>query len=835
MLDTLLQDIRYALRTARRQPGFSALAIGTLALGIGATTAIFSVVDAVLLRPPPFAEPDRLVMIAGSVPSRGADLLPLSYPNFRDLRAGATAFDAMAGWVSGPGMTFALTDAGAPEEVRYALASGELFALLGITPAAGRLIGVADDAPESANVVMISNGLWRRRFGSAATAVGASLTLNGEAYTIAGVLPAGFRFGDYPAAADVWLPLGQDPAGMRRGQRSRTWPRGATYIVGAARMREGATLESARADLERMSARLAADFPAFNDGWHATALPLRDQAVREIRPALLILLAAVAMVVLIACVNLANLLLARATTREREIRIRHAVGASRRRIVRLLFTEAMVLATLGGVAGVLLAAWSLDLLARLPSLPSAPFAPYEVTLDGVKIDPRVLGFMLVLTMATGILFGLAPALHAASADLRGALQERTGGPRGERVRNALVVAEIALAATLAIGAALLVRSLFVLEGVDTGMRADGVVAAEVNLPGARYPSGEQAKAFFDELLERAGALPGVTAVGLTESLPLDGYPGATDFRIEGRDPPIEGQEPSTRYTSISAGYIEAMGIRLAGGRAFTGADDAHAPAVAIINQAMADRFWPGEDAIGKRFALSIEALRFGPAGPPTLDFPSAYRVVVGIVSDVRQERIDVPAGPAAFVPIAQRTTRHALLVARTSGDPVTAGAALRATVLAIDPAQPVARIATLDAIVARSLGQARLRTWLLALFAALAAGLAVVGIYGVVSYSVAQRTREMAVRMALGASPGGVLRLVVRHSLALAAVGVMLGAVGALGAGRVLERMLFGVTTTDFPAFAIAGLGISIITVAATLIPARRATLVEPVSVLRDD
>jgi putative ABC transport system permease protein len=833
-MGSLAQDLRFATRSLARRPGFAAVAVLTLALGIGANSAIISVADAVLLRDPPWAEPDRLALILGRRAAAGADRLPLSFPNFADFAERARSFDGIAAWNSSPGTTLPLTGRGEAEQVRYAAVSASLFDVLGVRPAIGRGFSTGDDV-EGAAVVVVGHDFWVRRLGADPDAIGAPLRLDGRMYTVIGVLPADFRFIEWPAPPQVWLPLMADPS-VPVGNRSPRWARGASYLGVVGRLSADASLASAQAEIDALARAIAAENPGMNRDLSFRVVALREQVVGGLRATLRLLLAAVALVLLIACANVANLLLARGAGRAREIAVRFALGASRRRVVAQLLAESLVLATAGGLLGVVFAAWAVDLLAANPFAAPDPFVPFAVDPARIGIDGRVLAFTLLLTVLTAALFGLAPALHGARRAPFDALREggrASPSPAARRARDVLVIAEVALAVPLLTGAALLVTSLTRLQRVDAGFDPGSTVAAELDVRGGRYATPAHVAAFYDALLARVAAIPGVAAAGAVERLPLTGPQQSTDFRIEGEAPVEAGARPNVAYASVTPGALATLRVPLRAGRAFSGADDAQAARVALINEAAAARFFPGVDPVGRRIALTVEALRFGPDGPPAIDFDSAFREIVGVVADVRHEGLAVPPQPAFYVPFAQRPQGDMSVVVRAAAGTVGLAGALREAVRAVDRDQPVVAMTTLDDVVARALGAPRLRTHLLSTFALLAAALAAIGLYGVLAFAVSQRMHELGVRIAFGARPREIFGLVTARALRLAATGIVLGVIAAAALTRLLASLLFEVDPLDPLAFAAAPALLLAVALLASIGPARRATRVDPLVALR--
>ena len=836
-MQNVLSDLRFAIRSLLKHRAFAAIIVATLALGIGANTAIFSVVNAALLRPLPFSDASRLYLVWTYRPGSGFPQLPTSLPNFLDVRNRARSFESMAVWTSFNDSRFSVTGGCAvadcePEKIQYAIVSSNLFDVLGARPEIGRTFNSNDDNRSTAHGVIVSRRLWDRRYAGRHSVDGATITLDGNKLDVVGVLPAGFRFVNAPREPDVWLPLGLDPF------RDRVYARGANALGIVGRLRPGTAAPQAQRELTAIADDLAREEPYFNTGTTLRLVSLADQATLGVRDGLLILLGAVGLVLLIGCANVANLLLARASSRHQEIAIRAALGASRRRLIAQMLCESVVLAVAGGAVGLLVAAWLVELPAVVPLAAPNPFVPYATQPDQVTIDGLVLAFTLGVSIATGLLFGAVPAFRASRPSLYSALAARThgsGDPARVRTRQLLVVAEVALAVTLLIGAGLLLRSFANLRAVDPGFRADHVLTVDLNLPESRYAGGNREVQFYEALIERVGALPSVVKVGGVEQLPLSGTQQMSDFRIIGAPPPPTGNEPDAAYSSVTPGYFTAMSLVLRQGRVIEATDGATAPRVTVINEAMARRFWPNENPIGKRVALSIESLRFDrPNTPPTLDFEGSAREIVGVVADVRASAIADPAMPAMYIPFAQRAVKDLTLAVRTDGDPTRLIAPIRAAVRALDPDQPLSSTATMSDIVAASIRQPRDRTTLIASFAIVALVLAAIGVYGVMAYGVTERTREIGVRVALGASAGDVVRLIVRGAFGMTSVGLGLGLVGGFAASRLLGSLLFGVTATDLPTFAVASLVILGVAALASWLPARRAARVDPAVALRD-
>jgi predicted permease len=809
-METLLQDLRYGFRMLAKKPGFTAVAVLALALGIGANTAIFSVVNTVLLKPLPFKDPDRLVMVWEENAKLGFPKDTPAPANFIDWRDQNQTFEGMVAIASA---TFNLTGVGEPQKIEGQRVSANFFSLLGVEPALGRAFISEEDRPEGNPVVIMSNGLWKRRFGSDPNIIGQSLTLNGQPCEVIGVLPASFQLSGFQFSGrdhELWVPM----AFSSREAGSR----GSHYLSVIGRLKPGVSIQQAQADMTAIAARLEQQYPATNTSVGASVFSLREEIVSDIRPALLILLGAVGFVLLIACANVANLLLARAAARQKEIALRTALGAGRARLIRQFLTESVALAALGGAGGLLLGVLGIKLLATLvpPNLEQA---------KEINLDAKVLGFTLLVSLLTGVIFGLAPALQASKVNLNESLKEGgKGSPGGVRsgVRNLLVVSEVALALVLLVGAGLLINSFARLSKVDMGFTPDHLLTMRVVLPQSKYPDQAKRTAFYDQLLQRVEALPGVQSAAVISWLPLTFEGDSNGISIEGRPEPSPDQQPIVVTRVISPGYFRTMGIALLGGRLFTEYDRQGSSRVIIINQSMAERYWPGEDPIGKRIKMG------------SFDTDSPWLSVAGVVKDVRQFQINAEAKPQIYLPYAQYgASRPRDLVIRTAGDPLGLAAAVRGEVWAVDKDQPVSNIQTMEQILSDSLTRERFNMLLLAIFAGVALALAAVGIYGVMSYSVTQRTHEIGVRMALGADSGHVLRLVVGQGLKLVSAGVAIGLAFAFALTRLMESLLFGVSATDPVTFVLISVTLVAVAALASYIPARRATKVDPMVALR--
>lgn len=807
-----------AFRRLRQQPGFSAAAVATLALGLGATTAIFSVASAVLLRPLPYPEADGLVMIEGHYLKLGMDNLGASAPELVDYRA-ARSFEGMAAFRN---LDLNLADGGEPERVTVAQVTASLFPLLRVAPQLGRPLGPEEEGPGADAVVLLSDALWRRRFGADQAVVGHAVHLDGGSCVVVGVMPPGFEF-PHPSfrfgrRADLWVPLALTPE--QRADRS-------TYSLRViARLAPGVPLAAARAEMDAVGRRLEEQYPrdyrgprGEDGGWRVSVVPFKDEVVGDAGRRLGVLLGAVAVLLLIACVNVAGLFLARGLARRRDFAVRLALGARRSHLAREALAESLLLALFGGALGLLLASWGTGLLVAFgpASLPRLA----EVSLDG-----RVLAFALLLSLATGIAFSLLAPLSASRAPLRESLGAGAASPsrRGPgRLRQMLVVAQQALALVLLVDAGLLLRTLHHLQTVDSGFAAEGRLALEIALPRSRYPEGRQQAAFFERLLARVEALPGVGEAGLVTRLPLTGPGFGGPFSIEGRPLDPGGPPPSVSYRAASAGYLETMRIPLRRGRLLAAEDAPPAPPAAVVNETMVRLFFPGEEVLGRR-------LKLGAPGSPR-----PWLTVVGVVGDASDRGPGSLPRPEIYVPYPHQPAAAMTLVVRASGDPRFLGGALRAAVRVEDPEQAVASVRTLEEVRAESVAPQSFAAVLLAGFALLALSLTAVGVYGVAAHVAGQRTRELGIRLALGAGRRELLSLLVSQSLVLALAGAGLGLAGALASTRALVSLLEGVAPTDPPTLAAGALGLVALVVLAAYLPARRASRLDPMWALRSE
>jgi putative ABC transport system permease protein len=802
----LLHDLRYAVRLQLKNPGFTIVAVIALALGIGANTAIFSVVNTVLLRPLPYKDPEQLVMVWEEASKHGYPHDTPAAANYVDWRDQNQVFEGMAAIAD---ESFNLTGSGDPERLEGRRVSANLFPLLGVEPEIGRVFTAAEDQSGSERVVLLSYGLWQRRFGGDPGIVGKSLTLNGESYIVVGVMPARFQF---PSSDDaVWVPIALTT--QQAANRNRH------YLEVIARLKPGVTLAQAQTEMSTIATRLQQQYPDTNADLGAAVTSLHEHLVGDIKPALLILLGAVGLVLLIACANVANLLLARAAVRQKEIAVRVALGARRLRLIRQFLTESVLLSTLGGVVGMAIAFGGLLFLKS--------FIPENISqAREISIDFRVLGFTLLVSVATGLIFGLAPAIQATRFNQVETLKEggrdaATGGS-GKRLRSLLVMSEVAISLVLLIGAGLLINSFLRLRNIDPGFRADNLLTMKVVLPEPKYKEPERRAAFYTDVIQRVGSLPGVRSAAVTTNLPLYRQGNSISVSIEGRPEPPPGQELIAVTRIISPGYFDTMSIPLLAGRSFTDQDTDTSPTVVVISETMARRFWPGEEAIGKRIAAG------------RIRTPADLIEVVGVVKDVRQFQLTAEPRPQMYLSYRQAAFFAPRdLVVKTDVDPASMATTVRKTVWEIDKDQPVSNIQTMEEILADSIARQRFSMLLLAIFAGVALVLAGVGIYGVMSYSVAQRTREIGIRMALGAQTGAVLKLAVGYGMKLVIAGIVIGLIAAFALTRVMSSLLFGVTATDPTTFTLISLLLVAVAALASYIPARRATKVDPMIALR--
>jgi putative ABC transport system permease protein len=806
----LWQDVRYAIRALAKAPGITAVTLFTLALGIGANSAIFSVVNGVLIRPFPYPEPDRLVMVRETY--GGGEVGTVSGPNALDWQARSHQFSSLAAW---RGVAVTLVGSGEPEEMNAGLVSSGFFRTLGVTPIMGRGLLPGEDHGQ-ATVAVIGESLWRSRFGADPHILGRTLVLSGTPYTVIGVAPASL---EYPGKTQLWLPLGYG-VGRAKDRDSHS------YDV-IARLKPGATVAGAQDDMSAIARALASEYPATNTGRGATVIPFIDDMVGSIRPALLLLLGAVGFVLLIACANVANLFLARASTRTRELAVRAALGAGRRRLMQQAMVEALVLSVLGGALGVLVASWSVDALLALN--------PRGIPrLGGITIDGRVLAFTLVVSLGVGLLFGLVPALAAARHDPAESFRGEgrgTGGRQKSRFRSGLVVAQVALALVLLAGAALLIVSVRRLAGVDPGFQPEHAAAFQFNVPSAKYEGADAQRGFVTRVLDRLSSIPGVSHAGAVYFLPMGNGNTTGDVSVEGEPPAAPGKERYAGYRIVMGQYLESMGIPVRRGRSLLAADAGGERLVAVVNEAFVGSFFGGRDPIGLRVTF----------GNPTED--PEWREIVGVVGDVRSAGLSEAPRPEIYVPAAQLTPEFWTIfvplpisfVVRGSLASTALFPAIKSAVHDVDPEQAVSRLRPVSELVSDSVARYRFSMLLLTVFGVLALCIATVGVYGVLAYTVSQRTRELGIRLALGARTAAVRYLVLRRGLAMAALGIGVGLAGALALTRLLVSQLFGVSPTDPAVLAGVVATLAAVSLVACLIPAMRATRVDPAIALRSE
>jgi putative ABC transport system permease protein len=800
-METLFKDLRYGVRSLLKRPGFTAIALVTLALGIGANSAMFSAVNAVLLRPLPFPESEQIVSFDGINPSKGITRSNMSVPDFADWKSQSQVFERMAGFVSGGAL---LVSGDETERVRGTGVSEDFFLLFRTNALKGRTLEPGDSQKGREDVVVLSHGLWQRRFGGAENVVGTTVSVGGKNTAVVGVMPPGF---DYPAQSELWVPFPIDAAAERRDNR---------YLSVVTRLKPGVSLPQAQAEMDTINLRLAQAYNETNSGWTVRLTNLRERLVGGMRSSLLVLLGAVAFVLLIACANVANLLLARATARQKEIAVRTALGASRWRIVRQLLTESLLLSIVGGAIGLWLSVWLTKLLIGL-SPPNTP------RFDEIAPDASVLAFTIGLTVITGLLFGLAPALQVSRPDLNEGLKEglRSGASgHRNRLRSLLMVSEIALSFMLLVGAGLLIKSFMRLRDISPGFNPDQVLAVRVSLPSAKYPQGEPRVQLLHQVVERLSLLPGVQSAGAVLSLPLGGdtFNVGRGYIREGR-PATPEEADGAAYLVVTPDYFRTLQIPLVKGRAFTTQDTEKNPKVLIVNETMARQLWPGESPLGRRITIWRDE-----------KFP---REIVGVVGDTKPS-LDADPAQQMYVPYAQDSGWTGMsLVIRTNGDPTNIAAALRNEMRSLDKGIPVFNVRTMNDVLGTSVAPRRTPMLLLSAFAGVALLLAMIGIYGVTAYYVTQRTQEIGIRMALGAQMSDVLKLVLRSGMVLALIGIGAGLVGAFALTRLLTTLLFGVNPTDGVTFAAVSLCLLVTALVACYLPARRATKVDPLVALR--
>jgi putative ABC transport system permease protein len=805
-MEKLRQDIAYGLRRLWKNPAITLAAVFALALGIGANTAIFSLVNALVLRPLPYENPDQIILLSYA-------LTEASPANFLDWKAQSQTLENISAinfWSAN------LTGGNEPERLQGFQTSASLFPMLGVKPALGRTFLAEEEQPGKDNVAVISHGVWSRAFASNPNIIGQTILLNARNYTVIGVMPADFQ---YYRPAEIWSPLAFTPEEAKR--------RAPGNLIVAGRLKQNVTLEQAQSQMTMIARRLEQQYPQTNTGLNIRLISLHEHLMGPMRPALLVLLAAVIFVLMIACANVANLLLARAAARQKEIAIRLALGAGRFRIVRQLLTESILLGLVGGIVGLVLAFWGLRILSA--SIPPSG-AGFLSQLNGISLDSRVLGFTLLISVLTGIIFGLAPALQISNPALNGTLKEgrgNAGSKHGTRLRSILVISEVALALVLLVSAALMITSFSRMMNVNPGFDPKNVLTMQTSLLQARYPEDAQVNAFYKRAIDQIRSLPGVEYVGATSNLPLGGSNKVRGIQIEGSANPAPGQDaPSANYRMVSPDYFKAMGIPLGQGRYLTEQDAENAPPVVLINNALAKRFFSSGEPLGKL----IRRQNPQPGAPP---FP--WMQVVGVVEDLRHSGLSVDPRPEMYVPFYQNASRDMTFVVRTRSDPKSMTSAVREQIYGIDKDQPVYNVKRMEELVSGSAYLSRFSMSLLGVFAAVALILSAIGIYSLIAYSVTQRTHEIGIRMALGARPRDVLALFVKQGMVLALIGVVIGALGAFGVTRFLSSLLFGVSTSDVRTFAGTALVLALVVLVASYFPARKATKVDPMVAFRSE
>jgi putative ABC transport system permease protein len=806
-IEDFIQDLRYGLRVLVKSPVFTIVAVLSLALGIGANTAIFSVVNGLLLQPLPYPEPERIVDVWHTPPQEsfpGMATFSVSPGNYLDWKNQNESFESMAVY---QGAGFSMSNGDTPVTVIGTAVSSEFFSVLRSTPIQGRTFLPEEEQPGHNQVVVLGHGLWQRAFGGDPNLIGQTLSLDSQKFTVIGIMPSGFEF---PQEGELWVPLAWDD----KERQTR-----AIHDYGViARLKPDVSLTKAQAEMSTISSRLEQQYPEANKGWGAVVIPLREDLVGDIRPALLVLFGAVGFVLLIACANVANLMLARGANRKKEIAIRIALGAARSRIVRQLLTESILLSTAGGVLGLLLAGWGSQVLVQMSS-GSLPI-PREISMDR-----WALGFTLLLSFAAGIVAGIAPAFQLSAAETSETLKQGTGRNGGssasQRTRKALVIAEVILSLILLIGAGLMIRSFWKLQQVNPGFDTSNTLVMGVGLPATKYTDPQHQAVFFDRVLEQISALPGVVSAGSTTTLPLSGSGSTQPFTIQGRPEPLVAEQPTAKMRYISPDYFRAMGIPLRQGRFFNDQDRDKGTQVLIISETMAQQFWPGEDPIGKRLT-------------PSFHLEAGAREIVGVVGDVKAG-LDADTAPVMYMPYKQAPRSRMMLVARTTSNPQNFTQAISRAIQAIDNEQALWNVRTMEQVLTNSVSGRRFNMTLLITFAGLALVLAAVGVYGVMNYSVTLRRRELGIRLALGAQRGDVLRLVLGQGLTLTFIGIGVGLIAAYGLTRLMESLLYGVSATDYLTFISVSGVLLVVGLLASYLPARRATKVDPMIALRSE
>ncbi len=802
-METFFQDLRYGLRSLIKQPFFTVIAIITLALGVGANSAIFSVVNAVVLRPLPYPEPDRLVKLTRVKLTDPGFMGSVSYLDFKDWKAQGESFEQMTAIQSGD---YTIKIADSAERVQGMGVSSDFFTMLGVAPALGRVFNAEEEKPGN-QIALISHALWQSRFGFDPNIIGQAVSIDAKLYTIIGVMPADFDFALQEEQAEVWLPISLSENFLKE--------RGAHFLTVTGRLKKGVSLEQAQMEMDAIAGRLAEQYPDSNAGEGVRVSSLHEEIVGDVRLMLMVLLAAVGLVLAVACANVANLMLARASARQKEIAIRSALGASRFRIIRQLMTESLLLAIIGGGLGLLMAMWGLDILIAL--------SPENIPrLDEIALDSRVTIFTLLVSIVTGLIFGLAPALQVSKLDLNETLKEGTRGASGSlrrnRARSLFVIAEVALALVLLIIASLMLRSFQRLQRVDPGFKADDVLTMNVILPDSKYTEPDEWSGFYDRLLDQVRTLPGVDSAGAITMLPLSGSNMGMSFEVEGRPPASPADEYSANYRAVSHDYFHTLGISVIRGRAFNERDNDKSPQVIMINESFARIYFYGGDPIGKRIKIGYNDIN---------------AEVVGVVGDVKHKSLQADSGAEMYTPYSQTPWWFMSLAIRTRSNSSDIVAGVKASLATLDRDVPVYDVKMMQEYLKKTVSQPRFNMLLMAIFAAVATLLAAVGIYGVISYSVTERTREIGIRQAMGATRGDVLSLIFRQTALLTATGIAVGLGTAFAFAQLMKSLLYEVSPTDPVSFALIPIFLAGVALGASFIPARRATRVDPMVALR--
>jgi len=818
-METLWNDLRYGWRVMRRSPGFAAVAILTLAIGIGANAAIFSIVNGVLLRPLPFPDSSRIVTIWETDANRNVVRGTASPAEFLDWCDMNHSFAALSGWRS---LLFTITGSGDAEQVHGSQVSGNFFRMLGVGPVIGRDFSSEDEKPGREQVAILTYALWQRHYGGGSNVIGKSILLDEKPYTIIGILPRSFSLYGVAPELDIWVPFAFNRAQLNREDHE---------LVIFGRLRPGVSLPQAQAEMETIVSQLKKQYPGIDQENGVRVSGFHDELIKSLRPSIVILLAAVGFVLLIACANVANLMLARAATREREIAVRAALGAGRRRILRQLLTESALMALMGGALGIAVAYGGIHLLrGGLPPIGGRSQIPH---VEWIGIDGTVLAFILFVSLLTGIIFGLAPAIQISRSELFESLKEgshgSTGGRRSHFIQSSLVVSEVALSLMLLVGAGVLIRSFFLIMSDSLGFDPSNVLSMQIFLSAPRYPKAQQVNNFYQRVIEGVGALPGVKSASAANFLPLTGWSGFCDFDISGRATPPSGEHFTGQYRVADWRYLQTMGISVKQGRDLVASDGVDTQSVALINEALARRYWPNQDPVGQQIRLKFPDTR-QPWDPEPRE---GWLNIVGIVSDVRDWEWGEQKIGQIYLPYTQNASRIMHLVVRSEGDPAQLVSGVRSVVNSVDPNQPVTDARSMDDYLAASVSRRRLSMLLLVLFAGVATVLAAVGIYGVMAYAVTQRSHEIGIRMALGAEPNDVLRMVVSDGMKLAGIGLVIGIAASYAAVHYLASQLYGVKAKDPITVICVSVGLALVAISACYFPARRATKVDPLEALR--